>query len=148
MLCLLNGVKALNECEGVGIAPRKMVLTRSHETKALLQNLKRKKGAESSYIDDIIDSGMIDVHTFNHFYTFQVDRDVDERNEGVVIDITYEDEANAASDMGYAMRLRAEFNSQEASRSQMGFKATFGYKQYDKSGYFFKKLAEVSSQNS
>lgn len=60
---------------------------------------------------------MIDVHTFNHFYTFQADRDVDEKNEGVVIDITYEDEAVAASNQGYAMRLRAEFNSAEASRA-------------------------------
>ena len=88
------------------------------------------------------------MHTFNHFYTFQVDRDVEEKNEGVVIDITYEDEANAASDLGYAMRLRAEFNSQEASRAQMGFKASFGYKLYDQTGYIFKKLADVSSQNS
>lgn len=42
---------------------------------------------------------------------------MDERNEGVVIDLTYEDEAFAASHKGFAMRLRAEFNSQEASRA-------------------------------
>jgi hypothetical protein len=40
-----------------------------------------------------------------------VDRDVDEQNEGVIIDLTYEEEAKAATYQGFAMRLRAEFNS-------------------------------------
>lgn len=30
----------------------------------------------------------------------------------------------------------------------MGFKATFGYKNYDETGYFLEPLKEVSSQNS
>lgn len=86
------------------------------------------------------------MHTFNHFYTFQVDRDVNERNEGLVMDLT-KDTERASTNEGFAFRLRAEFNSAEASRSGMGFRVTLGYKVYDKTGYTIETLAEMSSLN-
>lgn len=135
-----------------------MVVTRSDQNPEILANdtkgkRKSKYNSDPSGFSsqgaasDLSEDGMIDIHTFNHFYTYQVDRDVEEENEGVVIDITYEDEATAATRDGYAMRLRAEFNSAEASRAQMAFKATFGYKVYDSSGYYLEELASVSSLN-
>jgi len=87
---------------------------------------------------------MIDVHTFNHFYTFQVDRDVNERNEGLVMDLINEADKASTSE-GFSFRLRAEFNSAEASRAGMGFKVTLGYKVHDATGYTITTVAEMSS---
>ena len=86
------------------------------------------------------------MHQFNHFYTFQVDRDVNERNEGLIMDLVYDSE-EAATPEGFAFRLRAEFNSAEASRAGMGFRVTLGYKVYDKSGYTIENVAEMTSLN-
>lgn len=90
--------------------------------------------------------GLVDVHTFNHFYTFQVDRDINERNEGLVIDLITDREKAATVD-GFAFRLRAEFNSAEASRAGMGFKVTLGYKVREGSGYYIEPVAEMTSLN-
>ena len=89
---------------------------------------------------------LVDVHTFNHFYTFQVDRDINERNEGLVMDLVSEYD-KASTPEGFAFRLRAEFNSAEASRAGMGFRVTLGYKEFDESGYYIKTVAEASSLN-
>ena len=74
--------------------------------------------------------GLVDVHSFNHYYTIQVDRDVNERNEGVVMDLVMDHE-RASTTEGFAFRLRAEFNSAEASRTGMGFRVILGAKVYD-----------------
>ena len=86
------------------------------------------------------------MHNYNHFYTFQVDRDVNERNEGLVMDLVLPTE-KASTTEGFAFRLRAEFNSAEASRSGMGFRVTLGYKKTDKTGYTIETLAEMTSLN-
>jgi len=90
--------------------------------------------------------GLLDVHSYNHFYTFQVDRNVNDRIEGVVMDLVKASE-KAASAEGFAFRLRAEFNTAEASRTAMGFKVTLGYKVRDATGYTITTVAEASSLN-
>lgn len=65
---------------------------------------------------------LIDVHMYNHFYTFQVDRKVAEANEGIEMLIPAE-KFKTSSD-GFAFRLHAEFNSAEGSRTEMGFRAS------------------------
>lgn len=57
------------------------------------------------------------------------------------------DQEIAASSQGFAMRLRTEFNSAEASRAEMAYSVTFGYKKWQMGGYTIEPLAEVSSTN-
>jgi hypothetical protein len=64
---------------------------------------------------------LVDVHTYNHFYTFQVDRQVDKENEGIEMLIPA-DKFVASSADGFSFRLRAEFNSAEGSRAEVGFR--------------------------
>lgn len=56
---------------------------------------------------------------YNHFYTFQVDRDVGKTNEGIEMLIPAD---KFQTNDAFAFRLRAEFNSAETSRTEMGFK--------------------------
>ena len=107
-------------CEGVALMPNNMVLTRAKDQPGMQEG-------ENTV-------GLVDVHSFNHFYTFQVDRDVNERNEGLVMDLLNDTEKASTSE-GFAFRLRAEFNSAEASRAGMGFRVTLGYKVRDTTGY-------------
>ena len=98
-------------------------------------------------VDNIDETtGLVDVHTYGHYYTFQVDRDVNERNEGLVMDLVTDTE-KASTTEGFAFRLRAEFNSAEASRAGMGFRVMLGYKVRDASGYTVQTLAEMTSLN-
>ena len=108
-------VQAMKQCEGVTFAPSEMVLTRASD-----------QPAKFSYSDFSEKKGLVDVHTFNHFYTFQVDRDINEENEGVVINLLKASE-QASTKEGFAFRLRAEFNSAESSRAGMGFHVQLGY---------------------
>ena len=87
------------------------------------------------------------MHNFGHYYTFQVDRDVNEKNEGVIMDLVSEFE-KAATQEGFAFRLRAEFNSAEASRTGMGFKVVLAAKEptHD-GGYYLKDIATATSLN-
>lgn len=57
---------------------------------------------------------------YNHFYTFQIDRDVAKVNEGIEMIIPKDKFKTSAE--GLAFRLRSEFNSAEASRTEMGFR--------------------------
>jgi len=57
------------------------------------------------------------------------------------------DHEKASSPEGFAFRLRAEFNSAEASRSGMGFSVNLGYKKYDNTGYTIETIAEMNSLN-
>ena len=57
------------------------------------------------------------------------------------------DSEKASTTEGFAFRLRAEFNSVEASRTGMGFRVTLGYKVKDGSGYVIETLAEMTSLN-
>ena len=72
---------------------------------------------------------------------------MNERNEGLVMDLISEHEKASTSE-GFAFRLRAEFNSAEASRTGMGFRVVLGAKVYDNSGYTVETLAEMTSLNS
>ena len=94
-----------------------------------LTRAKDQPGLQSETDSDEM-HGLVDVHSFNHYYTFQVDRDVNERNEGVVMDLVMDHE-RASTTEGFAFRLRAEFNSAEASRTGMGFRVILGAKVYD-----------------
>lgn len=125
----------MKECEGVTFAPVEMVVTRAHDQAAMFGDTRSHEKL-----------GMVDIHTFNHFYTYQVDRDVNEHNEGVVMDLVKEYEQAATSE-GFAFRLRAEFNSAEASRTGMGFHVQLGYKhRVDNSGgYTIEAVAEADS---
>ena len=115
--------------------PSKMTLTRAKDQPGL---------QSETDPDEMI--GLVDVHSYNHYYTFQVDRDVNERNEGVVMDLVADTE-HASTTEGFAFRLRAEFNSAEASRAGMGFRVTLGAKNYDHTGYTIETIAEMSSLN-
>ena len=116
---LASSALASQLCEGVAFMPSHMTLTRA----------KDQPGLQSETDSDEM-HGLVDVHSFNHYYTFQVDRDVNERNEGVVMDRVMDHE-KASTTEGFAFRLRAEFNSAEASRSGMGFRVILGAKVYD-----------------
>ena len=70
---------AMKECEGVTFAPVEMVVTRAHDQTAMFGDTRSHEKL-----------GMVDIHAFNHFYTYQVDRDVNEHNEGVVMDLVKE----------------------------------------------------------
>ena len=87
------------------------------------------------------------MHSFGHFYTFQVDRDVNEKNEGVIMDLVSANE-KAATAEGFAFRLRAEFNSAEASRTGMGFKVILAAKETTRDGgYYLNDIATATSIN-
>ena len=62
------------------------------------------------------------------------------------MDLITEDEL-AADSKGFAFRLRTEFNSAEASRAEMAYTVTLGYKKFDNAGYFMEPITEVSSTN-
>ena len=62
------------------------------------------------------------------------------------MDLVTEHEKASTAD-GFAFRLRAEFNSAEASRSGMGFRVMLGYKVHDATGYVVEPLAEMTSLN-
>ena len=129
-----KGALALKECDGVTFAPVEMVVTRANDQPAMF-------GDTTTYEK----KSLVDIHTFNHFYTYQVDRDIHEKNEGVVIDLVKSWE-QAATPEGFAFRLRAEFNSAEASRAGMGFHVQLGYKVRDGHGYYIETIAEASSE--
>ena len=118
-------------CEGVAFMPHQLVVTRAKDQPGI-----PSQESDIATCRQAPDIGLVDIHTFNHFYTFQVDRDVNEVNEGLVMDLLGEWE-QAATTEGFALRLRAEFNSAEASRAEMGFRVQVGYKVYDETGYFF-----------
>ena len=128
-IALMTAARARGTCEGVTYMPTEVIVTRAKD----LAGLPSDKHPDET-------QGLVDIHTFNHFYTFQIDRDVNERNEGVVMDLVTADE-KAASPEGFAFRLRAEFNSAEASRAGMGFRVTLGYKVHDATGYIVETVA-------
>lgn len=132
---ILGTVRASGLCEGVSFMPTNMVVTRATDILGM-----------PSLHDPMEYDELVDVHSFNHFYTFQVDRDVNERNEGLVMDLVT-DRERASTPEGFAFRLRAEFNSAEASRAGMGFRVTLGQKEFDETGYFIKTIAEATSLN-
>ena len=94
-------------CDGVVFMPTELVSTGA---KDMAQSLVGEETLE-----------LVDVHTYNHFYTFQIDRDVNKENEGIEMRIPAE-KFKSTSTEGFAFRLRAEFNSAEGSRTEMGFK--------------------------
>lgn len=81
------------------------------------------------------------MHVYNHFYTFQVDRDIGKVNEGIEMMIPA-DKFVSNSD-GFAFRLRAEFNSAEGSRTEMGFRVMLQSK--DKSSNERTTISEAST---
>lgn len=127
-------------CDGVAFMPTDLVITRAKDQQGL------HNPGHDPLMHDMDTLGLVDVHTFNHFYTFQVDRDVNERNEGLVMDLINEHEL-AATPEGFAFRLRAEFNSAEASRAGMGFRVVLGAKVYDHNGYTVETIMEEISLN-
>jgi len=117
-----------------------MVITRAKDQPGLAVTEKKGSGGDKT-------QGLVDVHSFGHFYTFQVDRDVNEKNEGVIMDLVTPFE-KAATTEGFAFRLRAEFNSAEASRTGMGFRVVLASKESTKDGgYFLNDIAEATSLN-
>jgi len=88
---------------------------------------------------------LIDVHTYNHFYTFQIDRDAGKVNEG--IEMLIPSNQFSTSSEGLAFRLRAEFNSAEASRAEMGFKVTLFSQDKDKKRTSVKEASSLDGAN-
>jgi hypothetical protein len=106
LLAALNlSVIASEICDGVGFLPTELIPTGAKELAQV------PVGDESKEV--------IDVHMYNHFYTFQVDRDVGKTNEGIEMLIPAD---KFQTNDAFVFRLRAEFNSAEASRTEMGFK--------------------------
>jgi hypothetical protein len=81
--------------------PRTMVITGAKDLPGLPSDNEGKEPTE-----------LVDVHMFNHFYTFQVDRDPTRTNEGVEMNLMGP-EVRASGREGFAFRLRSEFNSAE-----------------------------------
>ena len=103
-------VSATNaQCERVGFMPRTLVITGAKDLPGLAS-----KDADGDPVE------LVDVHMYNHFYTFQVDRDPSRTNEGVEMSLMAPD-VQASTREGFTFRLRSEFNSAEQSRSEMGF---------------------------
>ena len=111
----LLGTNAREVCDGVGFLPSELVPTGAKEMAQI------SRGDESQEL--------IDVHMYNHFYTFQVDRDVGKVNEGIEMLIPADKFATQSD--GFAFRLRAEFNSAEGSRTEMGFRVMLQSKSRD-----------------
>jgi len=107
ILMLGIGVVAKDACDGVAFLPRELVKTGAKDV------------AQSG--DEHTNNELVDVHTYNHFYTFQVDRQVNKVNEGIEMLIPAEKFVASSAD-GFAFRLRAEFNSAEGSRAEVGFR--------------------------
>ena len=63
------------------------------------------------------------------------------------MDLVQEKERTSTPE-GFAFRLRAEFNSAEASRMGMGFRVILAAKIPDATGYTLETIAEMSSLNS
>ena len=115
VLTNLIGANAREMCEGIGFMPTELVPMRAKE-QIQIQN------------DDEINE-IVDVHIYNHFYTFQVDRDIGKVNEG--IEMLIPAEKFFTNSDGFAFRLRAEFNSAEGSRTEMGFRVMLQSKNKD-----------------
>ena len=81
--------------------PRTMVITGAKDLPVQTSNSEGEEPSE-----------LVDVHMFNHFYTFQVDRDPTRTNEGVEMNLLGPGVRASGRD-GFAFRLRSEFNSAE-----------------------------------
>jgi hypothetical protein len=77
------------------------------------------QGAKDQTTDDETNLELLDVHTFNHFYTFQVDRDVEKINEGVEMVIP-DEYLRSVGNSGHVFRLRSYFASATSTRTEMG----------------------------
>ncbi len=140
LLVLGRIANANTACEGVSFMQSELVVTRAKDQPGLNASEENAAGGDRK-------QGLVDVHNFGHYYTFQVDRDVNEKNEGVIMDLVSEFE-KAATQEGFAFRLRAEFNSAEASRTGMGFKVILASKEpTPDGGYYLKDIATATSLN-
>ena len=128
-----HSASAINkECDGVGFMPRQLLITGAKDIQALPPLQEGEDEQE-----------LVDVHMYNHFYTFQVDRDPAMTNEGVEMSLL-PPSTRASGTEGYAFRLRSEFNSAEMSRGEMGFRvALWSYSERED----WQVVAEASSLN-
>ena len=115
--------------------PRTMVITGAKDLLGLALDTPDGGGSTTQEL--------VDVHMFNHFYTFQVDRDPSRTNEGVEMNLLGPG-VQASGSEGFAFRLRSEFNSAEQSRSEMGFRvALWSFDEADD----WQVVAEATSLN-